>query len=134
MTVIVKDSNGATLSDGDSVTVIKDLKVKGSSTVLKRGTVIKNIRLTGDPGEIEGRTDKVKGPGAEDGVSEEGVRRCRAWPPYSLLSSPGLTRRSRLGWYRRRARRPQTLTMLAASDDPAISDEIKRAMKERGTN
>lgn len=61
MTTIVKDSNGATLSEGDSVTVIKDLKVKGSSTVLKRGTVIKNIRLTGDPGEIEGRTDKVKG-------------------------------------------------------------------------
>jgi len=61
MTIVVKDSNGATLSEGDSVTVIKDLKVKGSSTVLKRGTVIKNIRLTGDAGEIEGRTDKVKG-------------------------------------------------------------------------
>ena len=61
MTIIVKDSNGATLSEGDSVTVIKDLKVKGSSTVLKRGTMIRNIRLTGDPGEIEGRTDKVKG-------------------------------------------------------------------------
>ena len=61
MTIIVEDSNGATLSEGDSVTVIKDLKVKGSSTVLKRGTVIKNIRLTGDAGEIEGRTDKVKG-------------------------------------------------------------------------
>jgi protein PhnA len=35
--------------------------VKGSSTVLKRGTMIKNIHLTDDPGEIEGRTDKVKG-------------------------------------------------------------------------
>jgi len=61
MTVITKDSNGATLSEGDSVTVIKDLKVKGSSTVLKRGTMIRNIHLTGDPAEIEGRTDKVKG-------------------------------------------------------------------------
>jgi protein PhnA len=61
MAIIVKDSNGATLSEGDSVTVIKDLKVKGSSTVLKRGTMIRNIHLTDDPGEIEGRTDKVKG-------------------------------------------------------------------------
>jgi protein PhnA len=46
---------------GDSVTLIKDLKLKGSSTVLKRGTVIKNIRLTDNEDEIEGRTDKVKG-------------------------------------------------------------------------
>lgn len=48
-----KDSNGAVLNDGDSVTLIKDLKVKGSSDVLKRGTVAKKIRLTGDPEEIE---------------------------------------------------------------------------------
>jgi protein PhnA len=61
MDIKVKDSNGTVLSDGDSVTVIKDLKVKGSSTVLKRGTVIKSIRLTDDLFEIEGRTDKVKG-------------------------------------------------------------------------
>jgi len=61
MDIKVKDSNGATLSEGDSVTVIKDLKVKGSSTVLKRGTLIKNIHLTDNEGEIEGRTDKVKG-------------------------------------------------------------------------
>lgn len=61
MDIKVKDSNGTVLNDGDSVTLIKDLKVKGSSTVLKRGTVIKNIRLTDDPAEIEGRTDKVKG-------------------------------------------------------------------------
>jgi protein PhnA len=61
MDIKVKDSNGATLSEGDSVTVIKDLKVKGSSTVLKRGTLIKNIHLTDNAGEIEGRTDKVKG-------------------------------------------------------------------------
>jgi protein PhnA len=57
----VKDSNGNILKDGDSVTLIKDLKVRGTSETLKRGTMIKNIRLTGDPEEIEGRTDKVKG-------------------------------------------------------------------------
>jgi protein PhnA len=57
----VKDSNGNLLADGDTVTLIKDLKVKGSTVTLKRGTVIKNIRLTSDEEEIEGRTDKVKG-------------------------------------------------------------------------
>ena len=61
MDIVVKDSNGTALSEGDTVTVIKDLKVKGSSTVLKRGTVIKNIRFNGSDDEIEGRTDKVKG-------------------------------------------------------------------------
>jgi protein PhnA len=61
MDIKVRDSNGALLTEGDSVTLIKDLKLKGSSTVLKRGTVIKNIHLTGDADEIEGRTDKVKG-------------------------------------------------------------------------
>lgn len=49
----VKDSNGNTLADGDSVTVIKDLKVKGSSQTLKRGTAYKNIRLTDNPEEVE---------------------------------------------------------------------------------
>lgn len=53
-----KDSNGTTLNDGDSVQVIKDLKVKGSSLVLKRGKVIKNIRLTSDEEEIEYREGK----------------------------------------------------------------------------
>ena len=61
MDIVVKDSNGTALTEGDTVTVIKDLKVKGSSTVLKRGTVIKNIRFNGTDDEIEGRTDKVKG-------------------------------------------------------------------------
>ena len=61
MDIKVRDFNGAQLADGDTVTLIKDLKLKGSSTVLKRGTVIKNIHLTDDPDEIEGRTDKVKG-------------------------------------------------------------------------
>ncbi|EGV17967.1 alkylphosphonate utilization protein [Thiocapsa marina] len=57
----VKDSNGTALNAGDSVQVIKDLKVKGTSVTLKRGTVIKNIRLTSDEEEIECNADKVKG-------------------------------------------------------------------------
>ena len=61
MDITVKDSNGATLNAGDSVQVIKDLKVKGTSITLKRGTVIKNIRLTDDEEEIECNADKVKG-------------------------------------------------------------------------
>ena len=60
-TVDVKDSNGAALKDGDAVQVIKDLKVKGTSVTLKRGTTIKNIRLTDDPDVIECNADKVKG-------------------------------------------------------------------------
>ncbi len=60
--IVVKDSNGTRLADGDSVTLIKDLKVKGSGGVtLKRGTLIKNIRLTNDEDEIECNADKVKG-------------------------------------------------------------------------
>ncbi|HTR17247.1 MAG TPA: alkylphosphonate utilization protein [Acetobacteraceae bacterium] len=61
MTNTVRDCNGATLADGDSVQVIKDLKVKGTSATLKRGTVIKNIRLTDDDGLIECNAEKVKG-------------------------------------------------------------------------
>jgi protein PhnA len=53
----VKDSNGTILQDGDSVTVIKDLKVKGSSITLKRGTTIKKIRLTDDADEVDCRVD-----------------------------------------------------------------------------
>ena len=56
-----RDSNGNTLADGDSVMVIKDLKVKGTSVTLKRGTVVKNIRLTDDAEQIECNADKVKG-------------------------------------------------------------------------
>ncbi|WP_210484799.1 alkylphosphonate utilization protein [Microvirga antarctica] len=56
----VKDSNGAILLDGDSVQIIKDLKVKGTSVTLKRGTLVKNIHLTSNPEEIEGRVEKVK--------------------------------------------------------------------------
>jgi protein PhnA len=43
----VRDANGNELKDGDTVTLIKDLKVKGTSVTLKRGTVVKSIRLTG---------------------------------------------------------------------------------------
>jgi protein PhnA len=57
----VRDSNGNLLASGDSVMVIKDLKVKGSSVTLKRGTVIKNIRVTEDEENIECNADKVKG-------------------------------------------------------------------------
>jgi protein PhnA len=57
----VKDINGAKLIDGDSVQVIKDLKVKGTSITLKRGTLLRNIRLTASEAEIECNADKVKG-------------------------------------------------------------------------
>lgn len=53
----VKDSNGTLLSDGDSVTVIKDLKVKGSSMTIKRGTTVKRIRLTDDAEEVDCKVD-----------------------------------------------------------------------------
>ena len=59
---VVRDSNGNVLSAGDTVVVIKDLKVKGSSINLKQGTVIKGIRLVdGDPEHIEGNSDRIKG-------------------------------------------------------------------------
>lgn len=57
----VKDAHGNPLADGDSVTVIKDLKVRGTSVTLKRGTLIKNIRLTDNEAEIECNAEKVKG-------------------------------------------------------------------------
>lgn len=53
----VKDSNGTVLNEGDSVQVIKDLKVKGGTSDLKRGTLIKKIHLIGDPDNIECRVD-----------------------------------------------------------------------------
>jgi len=57
----IKDSNGNLLSEGDSVQIIKDLKVKGASDVLKRGTIIKNIRLGTGEEAVEGNSDKIKG-------------------------------------------------------------------------
>lgn len=59
---VVRDSNGNLLQAGDTVTVIKDLKVKGSSIPLKQGTLIRNIRLVEDDAEhIEGNSEKIKG-------------------------------------------------------------------------
>ncbi len=55
----VKDCNGNLLNDGDSVKLTKDLKVKGSSITLKRGTVVKNIKLTDDVDEIDCRVEKT---------------------------------------------------------------------------
>ncbi|RYY32566.1 MAG: alkylphosphonate utilization protein [Sphingobacteriaceae bacterium] len=55
--IIVKDSNGNQLSDGDSVTLIKSLKVKGGNVTLKQGTLVKKIRLTDDPEEIDCKVD-----------------------------------------------------------------------------
>lgn len=52
-----KDSNGNVLSDGDSVTLIKDLEVKGANFTAKRGTLVKNISLTSNPEHIEGRVN-----------------------------------------------------------------------------
>jgi protein PhnA len=54
---VVKDSNGQVLQDGDAVVLIKDLKVKGSSTVLKMGTKVKSIRLVGGDHEVDCKMD-----------------------------------------------------------------------------
>jgi protein PhnA len=59
--VEVRDAVGNLLSDGDQVTLIKDLTVKGAGQTLKRGTLIKSIRLTGDAQEIDCRHDGIKG-------------------------------------------------------------------------
>ncbi len=56
----VIDSNGNELKDGDSVVVIKSLKVKGTSMTLKQGTAIKNIRLIDDEEEVECKVEKTK--------------------------------------------------------------------------
>jgi len=57
----VVDAAGNPLVDGDSVTLIKDLKVKGTNQTLKQGTVIKSIRLTDNDEEIDCRHEAVKG-------------------------------------------------------------------------
>jgi protein PhnA len=59
--VVVRDAVGNVLADGDQVTLIKDLTVKGAGQTLKRGTLIKSIRLTGDPQEIDCRYEGIKG-------------------------------------------------------------------------
>lgn len=59
--VVVRDAAGNTLADGDSVVLVKDLKVKGAGQTLKQGTVIRSIRLTDNPEEIDCRHDAIKG-------------------------------------------------------------------------
>jgi protein PhnA len=59
--VVVRDAVGNVLADGDQVTLIKDLDVKGAGQTLRRGTLIKSIRLTGDAQEIDCRYDGIKG-------------------------------------------------------------------------
>ncbi|WP_169974193.1 MULTISPECIES: alkylphosphonate utilization protein [unclassified Campylobacter] len=54
-----KDANGTELNAGDNVTLIKDLKVKGAGATLKRGTIARNIKLTGNDKEVECRIDKM---------------------------------------------------------------------------
>ncbi len=66
---VIKDAYGTTLSDGDSVTLIKELKVKGSSTAIKIGTKVKNIKL-GDFGADHNITCKIDGFGAMNLKSE----------------------------------------------------------------
>jgi protein PhnA len=56
-----RDSNGTILTEGDNVTLIKDLKVKGTSVTLKRGTMVRGIHLTDNPEEVDCRVEKVKG-------------------------------------------------------------------------
>jgi protein PhnA len=57
----VRDAAGNRLNDGDSVTLIKDLEVKGAGQTLKRGTLIKSIRLTNDPQEIDCKYEGIRG-------------------------------------------------------------------------
>ena len=56
---VIRDSNGNVLQDGDTVTVIKDLKIKGSSSVVKVGTKVKNIRLVDGDHDIDCKTDGI---------------------------------------------------------------------------
>lgn len=56
---VFKDANGNVLADGDTVTVIKDLKLKGSSTVVKAGTKVKNIRLVDGDHDIDCKIDGI---------------------------------------------------------------------------
>ena len=57
--LIVKDANGTLLADGDTITVIKDLKIKGSSSIVKIGTKVKNIRLVEGDHNIDCRIDGI---------------------------------------------------------------------------
>jgi protein PhnA len=59
--VVARDASGTELADGDAVVLIKDLKVKGAGQTLKQGTLIKSIRLTDNPEEIDCKHDAIKG-------------------------------------------------------------------------
>ncbi len=59
--VVARDAAGNVLADGDSVVLVKDLKVKGANQTLKQGTLIKAIRLTDNPEEIDCRHEAIKG-------------------------------------------------------------------------
>ena len=58
---VVRDSVGNILQDGDAVVLVKDLDVKGAGQTLRRGTVIRSIRLTGDAQEIDCKHDTIRG-------------------------------------------------------------------------
>lgn len=59
--IVVRDAVGNILANGDQVTLIKDLEVKGAGQTLRRGTIIRSIRLTGDAQEIDCKFDGIKG-------------------------------------------------------------------------
>lgn len=59
--VVVRDAVGNVLQDGDAVVLVKDLDVKGAGQTLRRGTVIRSIRLTGDAQEIDCKHDTIRG-------------------------------------------------------------------------
>lgn len=83
----VRDSVGNLLGDGDSATLMMDLKVKGAGQVLTRGTVIRPIRLTGDAQEIDDRHDTIKGLALRAAVRQE--------EPISRARPRGINRRLR---------------------------------------
>ena len=59
--IVVRDSVGNILKDGDAVALVKDLDVKGAGQTLRRGTIIRSIRLTGDAQEIDCKHDTIRG-------------------------------------------------------------------------
>ena len=84
--LIVKDANGNLLADGDAVTVIKDLKVKGSSSMLKIGTKVKNIRLVEGDHNIDCKIDGF-GPMK---LKSEFVKRTDSRRPCSVMTRRAL--------------------------------------------
>ncbi len=71
---VIRDANGHELKDGDTVTVIKDLKIKGSSNAVKVGTKVKNIKLNPDSGDGHDISCKIDGFGAM-GLKSEYVKK-----------------------------------------------------------